>query len=121
MRVRELDANGDMTFGFSQNNFLINSAAAVAQNVQTRLLLFLGEWFLDTSDGTDWNGSVLGKYTRGLYDTIIRARILGTVGVTSIVQGTYTSAVNPQTRALSVSCQIITQFSTAPQTITVTL
>lgn len=121
MRVRALDANGDMTFGQSQNNFLINSSAAVAQNIQTRLLLFLGEWFIDTSDGTDWNGSVLGKYTRGLYDKVLQARILGTPGVTSIVQGTYTSSVNAATRALSASCLVMTQFSDQPESISVTL
>jgi hypothetical protein len=111
MRVRALDANGDMTFGQSQSNFLVNSSAAVKQIVQTRLLLFLGEWFLDTTDGTDWDGSVLGKYTSGLYDVVIQGRILGTQGVTGIVTGTYVSSVNSATRILNISCTVETQYS----------
>jgi hypothetical protein len=100
-----------MTFGQSQSNFLVNSSAAVAQIVQTRLLLFLGEWFLDTNDGTDWDGSVLGKYTAGLYDKVIQARILGTQGVTGIVTGTYSSSYNSALRSLTISCTVETQYS----------
>ena len=51
MRVRALSPTGDMTFGQSQNNFLVNSSAAVAQCVKTRLMLFKGEWFRDIRVG----------------------------------------------------------------------
>lgn len=120
MRVRALSPTGDMTFGQSQQNFLVNSSAAVAQCVKTRLILFLGEWFLDTTDGTDWDNSVLGKYTSGLYNTVIQARILGTQGVTGIVTGTYSATVNTITRKLTVACTISTQYQTT-ENITVTL
>lgn len=84
MRVRALSPTGDYTFGQGQANFLVNSPAAVAQSILTRLLLWQGEWFLDTRDGTPWLQSVIGKNTKSLYDTVIRARVLETKGVTSI-------------------------------------
>ncbi len=46
-RVRKLDANGDYSFGQGEANFWVNNAAGVAQNVETRLGLLEGEWFLD--------------------------------------------------------------------------
>jgi hypothetical protein len=110
MRVRALDANGDMTFGQGQDNFLINSPQAVAQNVVTRLALFTGTWFLDTTDGTPWDTDVLGRYTQGLYDPILQARILGTPGCIGIQDGSYTSVRYSNTRALNVACIIETQY-----------
>jgi hypothetical protein len=110
MRVRALSATGDMTFGQSQANYLINTPAAVAQTVKTRLLLFLGEWFLDNTQGTPWNTQVFGRNTQGLYDTAIQTRITQTVGVTNIVTGSYSSVLNTVLRTLTVSCMINTQF-----------
>jgi hypothetical protein len=112
MRVRMLDANGDMTFGFGQANFYHNSPAGVAQCIKTRLLLLAGEWFLDSTDGTPWSTEVLGKYTSGLYDPMIQARILGTTGVVGIVDGTYTSSFNSQLRTLAISCIVTTLYGT---------
>lgn len=84
MRIRQLDPNYDMQFGQSQGNFLVNSPAAVAQLVRTRLLLSKGEWFLDVTDGTPWLGEILGLRTQATRDQAIKARILGAQGVTSI-------------------------------------
>jgi hypothetical protein len=110
MRVRALSATGDMTFGQSQLNYLINTPQAVAQSAQTRLLLFLGEWFLDSSQGTPWDTQVLGKYTQGLYDSVIQSRITQTAGCTGIVPGSYSSVLDTVKRTLTISCQINTQY-----------
>ncbi|WHL27754.1 hypothetical protein QJS63_26220 [Pseudomonas juntendi] len=60
MTVRKLDANGDLAMG--QEKLLTGySAEEVAQNVRTRLKFFLGEWFLNTADGTDWFGVCWAK------------------------------------------------------------
>lgn len=101
MRYRKLDSNGDMTFGSGSHNYYINVPAAVAQAVQTRLLLFLGEWFLDTSDGTPWNQQILGKSYQKVYDMLIKGRITQTQGMNALLS--YSSVVNPTTRSLSVS------------------
>lgn len=108
MRVRKLDANGDMTFGGDQRSMLANSPEAVGQIVMTRLKLWLGEWWLDTSDGMAWQTKVLGKYTGSTRDVVIRERILGTPGVKSILS--YSSQLDRETRAFAVQATIDTIY-----------
>lgn len=116
MRYRALDANGDMTFGQSQANFLVNSSAAVAQAIQTRLGLLTGEWWLDLSEGTPYMTEVVGTGTQQIYDQAIKARILGTQGAAAITS--YSSSLDPTTRKLSVSAQVLTIYSSQPVDVT---
>lgn len=106
MRYRQQTESGDYTFGFSQANFLKDSPACVAQAVMTRLQLIRGEWFLDTSDGTPYADEILGKSNQAERDQAIRARILGTEGVTEIVS--YSSTL--ENRELVVTVTINTAF-----------
>lgn len=108
MRYRALDANGDSTFLSGRSTFLVNSPAAVAQAVKTRLLLMTGEWFLDVTEGTPYATEIIGKGTTSTYDAAIRDRVLGTEGVVSI--DAYSSNLNRSTRALSVNMTITTSF-----------
>lgn len=112
MRYRPLSPSGDYTIG---QVFLANSPQCVAQAVETRLKLWLGEWFLDTSDGTPWP-SVLGKINGKNPDAYIKQRILSTQGVTSIVSysGTFTGSA----RAYSVTATINTLYGQATVTAT---
>lgn len=80
MRYRKLDENGDYVWGGGLNSFYIDQPEAVAQAVATRLRLQTGDWFLDTSDGIDWNTRVLGKYTESTRDPVIQQRVVGTTG-----------------------------------------
>ncbi|MDE1905305.1 MAG: hypothetical protein KGH75_02485 [Rhodospirillales bacterium] len=116
MRYRKLDANGDYSFGHSQANFYANQVEAVAQAVSTRLKLWAGEWFTDTSDGTPWRTEVLGKYTAATYDTVLKARILGTPGVTQL--NSYSSSIDPNARALTVRATISTAYGISQVTTT---
>jgi len=50
----------------------------------SRLRLFLGEYFLDATDGTPWFQSILGKASRDIAEANIKQRILGTRGVIAI-------------------------------------
>jgi hypothetical protein len=100
MRYRALDADGDYTFGQNGQNFLVNSAQAVRQAIQTTLLLFAGEWFLDLSQGVPWLTEVIGNGTAGLYDQVIQTAILGVEGVSGL--NSYSSSLDPKTRALTV-------------------
>ena len=108
MRYRALDANGDSTFGSGNTQFLVNSPAAVGQAVLTRLELFTGEWFLDTSEGTPYATEILGTGTESVYDLAIQDRILNTEGVASIVS--YQSSKSAE-RALTVTCTVDTIYS----------
>lgn len=108
MRIRTQDANGDMTFGRGSGNFLVNSAACVAQNVQTALELKRGEWFLDTTQGTPYSTEVLGYGTQALYDLALQKEILGVPGVSAITA--YSSEFNRTTRKLTVNATLSTTF-----------
>lgn len=74
----------------------------------TRLMMYFGEWFLDTTDGTKWRESVLGVNTNFTRDLEIKQRVLGTPNLREITS--YSSNFNPNTRAFSVSMQILTAF-----------
>jgi hypothetical protein len=107
MTVRRLDADGDLAVG--KNNFLYGyGAEEVAQNVRTRLKFFLGEWFLDTADGMDWFGSVLGKGSALVSrESVIRRRILLTPGCSGMTAFSVTADI--ATRELTVSATIVSQ------------
>ncbi len=77
MRVRQLSPSGDMTFGSSQNNFLVDSPAAVAQVVMTTLGLWQGEWYLDTTAGTPYLEGVIGLHSQTEADMTIQSQIQG--------------------------------------------
>jgi len=108
MKYRTLSATGDYVFG-RLNSFLTDSPEAVAQAIKTRLGLWTKEWFLDSSEGTDFMDKVLGYGTQGTRDAEIKGRILGTPGVTEILQ--YSSSVSA--RSFIVSALVQTQYGTA--------
>jgi hypothetical protein len=108
MRVRKLSPTGDFTFGSSQLNFLVNTPAAVGQIVKTSLLLWLGEWYLDTSVGMPWIQGVLGKHNLATADLTVQDYILGVPGVTDI--SVYTSVGEQPQRVYLANCSIDTQY-----------
>ena len=111
MKVRKMDADGDMTFGHGIRDFYVNQPEAVAQCALTRLRLWQGQWFYDLSEGTPYQTRVLGKYTGQTRDPAMRARVLGTPGVKSIVN--YSSAFNPDSRQFSLSMTLNTIYGQA--------
>lgn len=122
MRYRKLDAAGDMQFGHGAGDFWHNQPEGVGQSVKTRLLLFSGEWFLNTSAGTPWGGfplndlvvqqgRILGVHTQLSRDAAIRERILTTEGVVTITD--YDSTVDPDTRVFSINATIDTIYGRA--------
>lgn len=108
MRYRKLSPDGDYTFGASQLNFYRDVPEAVAQLVQTRLLLWLGEWYLDLDEGTYWIEGVIGKHSKQTVDATIQDRVLATEGMISIEN--YESVINPDNRGLSVSMRLNTIY-----------
>lgn len=107
MKYRKLDAHGDMVFG-TGDDFYQNTPNAVGQAAKTRLLLFLGEWFLDKTVGLPWTTQVLGKYSQRAYDTVIKQQILGTQGVKGIVS--YNSSIDSKSRTLTVTATLDTVY-----------
>lgn len=111
MRYRKLADNGDMAFGGQQADFLRDSPEAVGQAVMTRLMLWVGEWFLDDTEGTPYVQAVLGKYTRQTIEPAIRARILETENVTGIVD--FDMVFDADERKIAVNATIDTFFGEA--------
>lgn len=116
MRVRKLtpatatEVGGDMTFGHGALDYFIDKAAGVGQLVETRLLLWLGQWYLNVDDGTPYATRVLGKYTQDFRDVTIQQRILATPHVISI--DGYNSQLDRQTRQWNVHATVGTSFGT---------
>ncbi len=108
MRYRKQDEQGDYSFGSGLNDFHIDRAEAIAQAIETRLKLWVGEWFADTSDGTGWSQAILGKLSKNLYELTLRQRVLETYGVTSIES--FQSALDRETRRLTVSMTVNTIY-----------
>ena len=109
MKVRKLTSEGDYMLGHGALDFYQDSADGVAQNVGTRLALWRGTWFIDTTEGTPWLQQVLGK--KEAVDVVLRTRILETPGVLSIES--FDAILDSNTRRLSVTATINTQFGSA--------
>lgn len=108
MRYRKLDENGDMTFGNQQADFYRDVPDAPAQAVMTRLRLWLGEWFINQTEGTPYTQAVLGMHTQNTVDPAMRSRILNTQGVTQITS--YNSYRDPDTRRITINATIDTLY-----------
>ncbi|MDD9238256.1 hypothetical protein PVM11_04950 [Enterobacter roggenkampii] len=114
MRYRREDADGDYTFGRGDDTWLINSPEAVAQAIKTRFLLWYGQWFIDTTAGTPWIQSVLGKQKPEIYNMAIRQRILDTQGVDSISE--FNTTVDSATRRVIFTATVNTIYGTTTVT-----
>ena len=69
---------GTETFDMS----FVEGVEYIAQKLKVRLWFYLGEWFLNTDEGTPLYGSILVKNPDvGLISTLLKARILETPGV----------------------------------------
>ena len=108
MRYRKLNADADYVFGHGGADLHQDTPETVAQAVVTRLRLLTGEWFLDLTEGTPYNPSVLGKHTKQSYDHAVRKRVSETQGVTDIEE--YESIFDGETRRLSVNLRINTLY-----------
>ncbi|WP_172513496.1 hypothetical protein [Enterobacter roggenkampii] len=114
MRYRREDDDGDYTFARGDDTWLINSPEAVAQAIKTRFLLWYGQWFLDTTAGTPWIQSVLGKQKPEIYNMAIRQRILDTPGVDSISE--FNTTVDSSTRRVIFTATVNTIYGTTTVT-----
>lgn len=108
MRYRKLTADDDYSFGNSQLDFYRDVPEAVAQSVKTRLLLWLGEWFLNVDEGTPYLQGILGKYSVEVANVTIQDRVLSTTGVVDIQN--YESIKDADNRRLSVEFDLDTIY-----------
>ena len=85
MKIRGLDSNHDFEFGSGLGNFCTGQAA-IAENVETRLLFFQNDVFFAMTTGIDWF-NLLGTFNPAAEQGIllqVRNVIAQSFGVTSI-------------------------------------
>ena len=105
--IRTLTPTGDWTFGAGINNYSTGNAE-VAEDIQTRLLEFIGDCFFNTGGGIDWF-NLLGAKNQVALQLAVAAIILNTNNVTGGLQ--FSVAYNEQTRNLSIIYRVQTTYS----------
>lgn len=108
MKIRKIDTNGDIHFGYGDADFVSDSAQTVAQKVVQRLRLWEGEWFLDVTAGTPWKTRVLGAKFKKNVVQIIKNRIEKTEGVLKV--DSIDVSFDPNTRKMKVTAKIQTIY-----------
>lgn len=87
----------------------IRQREEIAQTINTRLRLFLGEYFRDVTDGTPWFQTVLTKRdTLSNKDSVIRRRIQQTPGVVRIDD--FTTDYDIDARRYTITASVVTEF-----------
>lgn len=84
MIVRALDQDHDWLFGKGKNDYLTLNPA-IAQNINTKLLSFLGDCFFDVLAGIDWF-NLLGGKSQVAIAVAVRATILNAFGVLTLTE-----------------------------------
>ena len=111
MRYRKLDKNGDFSAGHGPADFFVDEPEAVGQSILTRLRLWSGEWFLDTSEGTPYREQVLGVRKRQTAGPALKLRVASTEGVQSVED--FSADYDGDSRHLAVSATVSTVYGEA--------
>lgn len=111
IRVRRLDNNWDPVYGNGQNDYLFDGDAVV-QIIQSRLRLWLGEWWENLDEGLPMFQRILGVKgaSKSVVDSLIQKRISGTKYVTGIQS--FESEFNVETREYQCLAKVYTAFGT---------
>lgn len=85
MKIRATDATGDWTFGHGKSNYRVG-VAAIIQDIDTALHVFLGECFWATDFGVDWWNLIGEKAPQAQQNILLQCRevIQSRVGVSKI-------------------------------------
>ncbi len=87
----------------------------ILQDILTRLRFFLGEWYLDNTQGIPWYQRILVKNpNQSDIDAIFQNCIAGTPGVDQLTS--YSFTVNRATRVLTVNFSCLTTLGTVNYT-----
>lgn len=106
MQYRKLTSDGDYQFG-ATNQFHVDTPEGVAQAIKTRLGLWTGEWFLDTTEGTPYETQILGFQPQSSRDLAVKQRIVETQGVLELLE--YSSSLG-QDRVFTVAARVSTLY-----------
>lgn len=109
MIFRGIDGSNDWAFGNGRQSYLTGEAA-VAANIKTRLMTFLGECFFALDAGVDWWNLIGAKNPQAQANIILQCREIiiqseGVVRINSI------AAVMDSRRKLTLTFNIDTIFT----------
>ena len=107
MRIRNLDSNGDWTFGQSLSNYDQNEYA-VALDIKMRLREWYGDCFFALQNGIQWRERLGSFNQKELLDREILNTIQNTQGVLNVFD--FTSSTDG--RRYRAQCNVYTQYST---------
>ena len=106
--TRALTPDGDIA---TCGQHFLRDRFAVGQIIETRLRLFLGEYFLDVSDGTDWFAKVLNKQgSLSQTDALVQQRIVRTDKVVGLTR--FESSSDIAARSYTLSADVLTEYGT---------
>lgn len=105
MKFRNLDSDGDWTFGKGKHNY-VSEQEALKLNVKTRLLEWVNDCFFNMTAGIDYLNR-LDKGQRQNLENDIKSIILNSEGVTEITSF-YTTLVS---RVFTAQYQVKTIYS----------
>ena len=108
MKIRNLDANGDWTFGQGLSNY-ISGNAGIGLNISTRIKSWVNDCFFAMNAGVDWKTRLGSKNQQSLLEADLKRIILSSFGVTGITA--FSVSVDVKTRAFTVNYTINTIFS----------
>jgi hypothetical protein len=103
--------NGDIVT--SGNKQFLYGQESTANGLYHRLRMFLGEFFLDVSDGTPWFQSILGKTPQDVAEINVKQRILTSPDVVGITSFTFGSDANA--RRVDIQASVIDKNSAVVQ------
>jgi len=89
----------------SGSRVFLQSKEETAAGIYHRLRMFLGEWFLDITDGTPWFQTILGKFDAQAAEAALKQRIVTSPGVVAITRFRFGSDRN--TRRITVDCTVL--------------
>lgn len=107
MIFRQLTSGGDWTFGKGKSNYAQN-ADAIALNIRTSLLSWVGDCFFNLPFGIDWT-RLLDTGQQNNLQIALQTLILKSYGVVSV--SSVSANFNPTTRALNVAYSVTTVYS----------
>lgn len=107
MTVRAINpVTGDI---ITNNVQFLTGVEEIRQTIETRLRLFMGEYFRDITEGTPWFQLILGKEkTLTSRDAAIKNRVINTDGVVKITA--YNANTEYGSRSYNVSMSVLTKY-----------
>ncbi len=107
MKIRNLTAGGDFTFGKGLQSYLTGEAA-IGEDIKTWLLLWTGNCFWSLQSGINYR-QLLDKGQKARLLSALQGGILGRSGVMGINQ--LSASLDEQTRQLTVTYDVQTIYT----------